>query len=128
MQQSLFRAASPDFDVTDFAIRHEIDANDVWVMGAGSSRGPRPDSGFCLLVADSEQFAEHQKELDEFLSDFEEAILELRRLKIPCRIDCGLTVGGERHFTRSFALSPKLMSKLGELGVEFVVSAYPCSG
>jgi hypothetical protein len=127
MQQSLFRARSPDFNVTDFAIRHDIHKNDLWIKGEESSGGPRLDSGLCLLVADSEQAAEHHQELDDFLSDFEEAILELRRLMVPCHIDCGLTVGGEKNFTRSFALSPQLMSKLGELGVGFVVSAYPCS-
>jgi hypothetical protein len=127
MLQSLFRAASPDFDVRAFADRHHIVDDDIWLKGEGGIRGPRPESGFSLLVADSEDLSEHLQQLDEFLLDFAEAIQELRQLTIPCRIDCGLTVGGEKHFTRSFVLSPKLMFKLGELGVEFMVSAYPCS-
>ena len=127
MLTSLFRAASPGFDVMGFADRHNIVKDDVWLKGEEGIRGPHPDSGFSLLVADSEELPEHLQQLDDFLLDFEEAIRELRQLTIPCRIDCGLTVGGEQYFTRSFVLSPQRMFKLGELGVEFMVSAYPCS-
>ncbi|MDB5345116.1 MAG: hypothetical protein JWP89_3493 [Schlesneria sp.] len=127
MLQSLFRAASPNFDVKGFVARHSIAEKSIWLAGEVGSRGPRIDSGFSLLVADAEELPEHLLQLDEFLLDFAESIRELQRLTIPCRINCGLTVGGESHFTRTLTLSPKLMLKLGDLGVEFAVSAYPCS-
>ena len=126
MLQSLFHAASPNFDARDFAVRHNIGENSIWFAGEMGDRGPRTDSGFTLLVSDAEELSEHLLQLDNFLLNFGEAIQELQQLAIPCRINCGLTVGEEGHFTRTVTLSPKLMFKLGDLGVEFAVSAYPC--
>lgn len=127
MLQSLFRAAAADFDVSAFVDRYDIQPDDVWLRGDPGPRGQHAESGFSLLLAEAEEFSEHLEELEASLLDFEEAIRELRSLAIPCRICCGLTVGGKTHFTRSFILSPQLMLKLGELSVEFIVSAYPCA-
>lgn len=80
-----------------------------------------------LLITDAEELPEHLLKLNEFLLDFEDAIRELQHLAIPCRINCGLTVGTDDHFTRTFTLSPKLMQRLADLDVGFAVSAYPCS-
>ncbi len=42
-------------------------------------------------------------------------------------LSVGMTVGGERFFTRSYIASPDLMGLLVALGVELSISAYPCS-
>jgi hypothetical protein len=59
MQQTLFRAASPNFDVRTFAARHNIAENCIWLKGEAGNRGPLPNSGFTLLIADAEELAEH---------------------------------------------------------------------
>lgn len=127
MLKTTFSASSVEFDIDAFSKKYGINPSDAWHRGDASRRGQASltESGFSVCIADSEDYALHFSQIGDFIRECKPMIVELARLGVPSWIDCGLTVGGNQHFTRTVRFPRDLMEELVKLKVQLVVSAYP---
>jgi len=126
----VWRVSGEPFDVDSFVSEFGFTPDRVWRKG--EARRGKPDShlesGFNLSIdRDDDDLAHAQYDMRTFLRERKDALSALRERGIRSTIDIGITVGGDRHYTRSVRLPPEDLAELGRAGIELMVSAYPGS-
>ena len=126
----VWRVAGETFDVDSFVSEFGLSPNRVWRKGE-ARRGKQDshlESGFNLSIdRDDDDLAQALDDMRTFLREREDALSALRERGIRSIIDIGITVGGDRHYTRSVRIPPEDLAELGRAGIELMVSAYPRS-
>ena len=135
MLTSLLWIEGPDFDAQS-AARH-LDLDDIFYalkgepFEFGRRKGePRPNAVLQVPLSERLDHDRHMKQVEKRLRKLKKFLKAERRLHgdaVAFFLSVGMTVGGEKYFTRTYSPTPGLMKLLVDLGVELSVSAYPCS-
>ncbi len=108
------------------ALSIPIDAD--WKQGEYKSRNKKHEkSGFNACIADVEYTIDLSKRIHEFLSECKIQSISFKSSDIEAEIDIGIGVGLNEQFAPSICVPQEDMKLIVELGLEFRVSAYPCS-
>ena len=120
---------SSDFDVEAFLSRHEkLSPDSVWKKGEKRTlRGTHTESGFNVEIVEAHASKEAIEETLRVLNPLEKLIEELKSHGVVSVVDFGLFVGTKRGFTSSLYFTSSELAILKSLGVDLVISAYPCS-
>jgi len=98
----------------------------AWRSGEIDRRGRvNSDSGFCLLLSDSEEKSQVVQEAAKEFARVAEQVGVLIRDGASGEIDFALFVYAAQM--ASIALEPTVLQEIGRYGVAIVVSAYPCA-
>lgn len=126
MLMPMLTIRGPEFDVDAFCGAHEMKPRVVWKRGEARRRGGlRPDSGFSILLASSELWAESWAQTRATILYWDAALKAARAEGADLELSFGFTVGVDPHFTRSIEFTADDLGLLVSLGVKLTVSAYP---
>lgn len=122
---AVLRVSGPRIDIDEclrWLPQGRVEA--VWRAGETGLRGRKiAESGFNLLLAESEDVREGLREAADVFLKMAPQIRELIREGASADVDFALFVGAMEM--RSIAVPPSLLAMLPESGVGLVVSAYP---
>ena len=128
----VWRVSGDDFDVDAFLQDSNISPSTVWRKGEQNNRilkrhNTHDDSGFNLTLAETTTVEKAVTITRESLKRLRPFITQLSTSTINSAIDFGVSVGGNKNFTRSIYFDLSFLEFLIALGVELEITVYPIS-
>ena len=128
MNIASLRIQGSDSEVIALRTALSIPIDVEWKQGEHKSNNTKHEkSGFNACIADVEYTIDLKKRIHEFLSECKLHGISFKTSGIEAEIDIGIGVGLNEQFAPSICMSIEDMQLIVELGLEFRVSAYPCS-